>query len=417
MEYSVYGCKVNKFYLNRRLAAFAQRGFADTNAHIMATCVVTDTAKQKRLKDAKSILREWKKLYLTWCGAFEKGEAMDYEKFYTIYPSLKTWREHIVLLGEDPKGQTDAIEAATYDLNTEIDLDVVQNMRLFTKKFIVIQSGCDTFCTFCLTIYKRGSQRNRTAQEIIDEINHFTDQGGKEIVITWVNLASRWASHTRKPQESRFSDLLEQILTKTTIERIRISSLWPEFLDDKFFEVVSDTRFLPHFHISIQSFATPVLQLMNRNYDEILLDRVLRRIRQLPRADAERISIGADLIVGFPGETEADFQKTLDGIKSYGITKVHGFPFSAHVKWESVPAWKLPGQLPIAIKQERMERLLACADEVRQAFLAKNKWHTRPVLVEEQKKGIHSWWTPNYIQVTLPQDSTWQRGDIVEMIM
>ncbi len=109
---------------------------------------------------------------------------MDYEKFYTIYPSLKTWREHIVLLGEDPKGQTDAIEAATYDLNTEIDLDVVQNMRLFTKKFIVIQSGCDTFCTFCLTIYKRGSQRNRTAQEIIDEINHFTDQGGKEIVIT-----------------------------------------------------------------------------------------------------------------------------------------------------------------------------------------------------------------------------------------
>jgi len=103
-------------------------------------------------------------------------------------------------------------------------------------------------------------------------------------------------------------------------------------LDDKFFEVVSDTRFLPHFHISIQSFATPVLQLMNRNYDEILLDRVLRRIRQLPRADAERISIGADLIVGFPGETEADFQKTLAGIKTYGITKVHGFPFSAHVK-------------------------------------------------------------------------------------
>lgn len=125
---------------------------------------------------------------------------------------------------------------------------------------------------------------------------------------------------------------MENIIKKTSVPRIRISSLGPEFLDEKFFELMKNLRFLPHFHFSIQSFSDKVLKLMNRNYDAALLDHVLMRIRNLERGDKEFISIGADIITGFPGETAEEFQKTVEGVRKYEITKLHAFPFSAHEK-------------------------------------------------------------------------------------
>lgn len=405
MEHSIFWCKVNKFYLNKWLWYFSQRGFDETNAHLMATCVVTDRAKWKWVKAAKKLLKQWKDVYLTWCGAFEKWEAMDYEKFYGIYPSLRQWHKQLTLLGEDPAQQTDLWTIWEYELNREME----QSVNLYTKKFIVIQSGCDTFCTFCLTIYKRGSQRNRSAEEIIDEIHEFVQQWGKEIVITWVNLASRWATNTRKPEENKFSDLLERILSRTKIERIRISSLWPEFLDEKFYELMQDTRFLPHFHVSIQHFDSHVLKRMNRNYDFAVLEDVLTNLRGLKRADRDYISIGADLIVGFPDETEQRFQFLLDCVERFRITKLHAFPFSPHQKWETVPAGRFDWQIPTAVKKERMQRLLQLGEQVRQDFEAINTWIQRDVLVEEKKDGLWTWRTPNYLPVSMRGNySRWQ---------
>jgi MiaB/RimO family radical SAM methylthiotransferase len=196
----------------------------------------------------------------------------------------------------------------------------------------MIQNGCDTHCTFCLTILKRGKNRSRTLEDIIMEINEFVAGGGKEIVLTGINLAAWGSESTRKPEQSKFSDLLHAIIKYTSVPRIRISSLGPEFLDEKFFELMKNPRFLPHFHFSIQSFSDKVLKLMNRNYDAELLDVVLTRIRNLERDDKEFISIGADIITGFPGETAEEFEKTVEGVRKYGITKLHAFPFSAHEK-------------------------------------------------------------------------------------
>jgi threonylcarbamoyladenosine tRNA methylthiotransferase MtaB len=362
-------------------------------------------------------------LFLTWCGAFEKGEAMDYEKFYEIYPSLAIFRDKITLLGEDPEMQTDLGNIGEYELNTEVTVEdsAVKSQenfwkRLHTKKFLVIQSWCDTFCTFCLTIYKRWSQRNRPLDEIIDEINVFVEQGGQEIVLTWVNLASRWTPHTRKPKENRFSDLLEAILQRTRIARIRISSLGPEFLDDRFFELMEDSRFLPHFHVSIQHFDDTVLKRMNRNYDGAVLDRVLMGLRNLDRPDREFISIGADLIVGFPGETEEQFTSMLDAVQKYKITKLHAFPFSPHQKGESVPAGKLDGQLDMTVKRERMNRLMELGDQVRNEFLLRNQGTTRPVLLEKKIDDKRQGRTANYIEVLVP-DAGYHRGQVVEQIV
>ena len=374
------------------------------NSCIIATCVVTDRAKDKFLKETQIQLAEWKHVYLTWCAVFDEWKKMDEEKFYSIYPQLAEFRKNITLLSEEPE-RDDTREIKTHQFK--------ENANIYTKNFIVIQNGCDSHCSFCLTVQKRWPSQTIPADEIIDQINDFVDIWWKEIVITWVNLAAWGCSNTKKPEESKFSDLLQYILDETKIERIRISSLWPEFLDEKFFEVVKNPRFLPHFHFSIQSFSDNVLKAMNRNYDSQRLDYVLNKIRNLDRPDRNQISIWADIIVWFAGETDEDFQKTLEWIKKYRITKLHAFPFSSHDKWESIPAHLFKNQVPFHIKKQRERELISVWNEIREKFIAENKWLVQKVLVEEKKNGKWRWWTGNYIQVELDWD--YKRGEIVEI--
>lgn len=411
MDYKIFWCKVNKFYLSRWLNYFNSYKFDLTDKVIIATCVVTDRAKSKWVKEAKKVLSEDKKLYLTGCSVFDQWWIMNYEKFYEVYKDLEEHKENITLLPEDPLKANEIIGLSEYDLNKEIWDDI----NLYTKKFIVIQNWCDTHCTFCLTIVKRGPNRNRELYDIIDEIKKFENSWWKEIVITGINLAAWWSTNTRNPSESKFSYLLEEILKQTTIPRIRISSIWPEFIDDHFFEVVSDTRFMPHFHFSIQSFSDKVLKSMNRNYDSTVLDNVLTKIRKLDRIDKDYISIGADIIVWFPWESDEDIKDTLDWVKKYNITKLHAFPFSAHKRWETVPASRFPWQLSREIKTTREHELLQLGNTVREKFIAKNKWKTWDVLVEEQKDWKWVWWTPNYIQVNIEWD--YNKWDIVKYKM
>ena len=376
------------------------------NSCIIATCVVTDRAKDKFLKETMIQLSEWKHVYLTWCAVFDEWKKMDGEKFYSIYPQLAEYRDQITLLSEEPE-RDDTREIKTHQFK--------ENANIYTKNFIVIQNGCDSHCSFCLTVQKRWPSQTIPADEIIDQIYDFVDIWGKEIVITWVNLAARGCSNTKKPEESQFSELLQYILDETKIERIRISSLWPEFLDEKFFEVVKDQRFLPHFHFSIQSFSDNVLKAMNRNYDSERLDYVLTKIRNLDRPDKDQISIWADIIVWFAWENDEDFQKTVKWIKKYKITKLHAFPFSAHDKWESIPAHLFKDQVPFHIKKQRERELISVWNEIREKFIAENKWKKHEVLVEEKKNGKWRWWTGNYIQAEL--DWEYNRWEIVNIVL
>jgi threonylcarbamoyladenosine tRNA methylthiotransferase MtaB len=403
--YKVFWCKVNKYYLNKWLAYFDSNDQDISHDLLIATCVVTDRAKNKWLKEVKLALENWQKVYITWCGVFDMWKKMEDKQFYAIYPELSDYKNLIELLWEEP-GRGDAREVSSHEFKIT---------NLYTKKFVMIQNGCDTHCTFCLTILKRGKNRSRDLEDIIMEINEFVAWGGKEIVLTGINLAARWSESTRKPDQSKFSELLHAIIKYTSVKRIRISSLWPEFLDDRFFELMKNSRFLPHFHFSIQSFSDKVLKLMNRNYDAELLDRVLTRIRTLERPDQEFISIGADIITWFPGETEEEFQKTIDGVKKYGITKLHAFPFSAHEKGETIPAAKLPDQVPFFQRKQKNAQLLSVADQLRGDFIEKNKWRSHQVLIEAKYKWKFHGWTENYIQIEF--DWIYKRGDIIEHIL
>lgn len=377
-----------------------------SNSCIIATCVVTDRAKDKFLKEIQIQLDQWKHIYLTWCAVFDEWKKMDEEKFYSIYPQLAEFSSNITLLSEEPD-RDDTREIKTHQFK--------ENANIYTKNFIVIQNGCDSHCSFCLTVQKRWPSQTIPADEIIDQINDFVDIWWKEIVITGVNLAAWGCSNTKKPEESQFSELLQYILDETKIERIRISSLWPEFLDEKFFEVVKNPRFLPHFHFSIQSFSDNVLKAMNRNYDSQRLDYVLTKIRNLDRPDKDQISIWADIIVWFAWETDEDFQRTVEWIKKYKITKLHAFPFSSHDKGESIPAHLFKNQVPFHIKKQRERELISLWNEIRERFIAENKWLPQKVLVEEKKNGKWRGRTGNYIQAEL--DWEYKRWEIVDYII
>lgn len=230
---------------------------------------------------------------------------------------------------------------------------------LHTKKFIVIQTGCDNFCTFCLTVQARGRHKSRSSEDIIAEINDFMKSGGKEVVLTGTNLGAWGAQSSEDIADSRFAELLKEILEKTTLSRLRISSLGVEFVGSSLMELFKNKRISAYVHLSVQSGSDSILVSMNRHYDRAKLLQVLSDLQSLKREDGMQVNIGADLIVGFPGETDADFRDTLGLVSKYGITQLHAFPFSAHHEHYSVPAGKFPHQVEEWIKTERLNTLMS----------------------------------------------------------
>ena len=400
MPYKIFWCKVNKYFLNQRLDYFYKNWNNLNDTLLIATCVVTDRAKNKWVREVKHAINNWLKVAITWCGTFSRWNLALQSEFYSIYPELIKCSDKITLLPESP-------------LKNGFDYKADGKSTVYTKHFLIVQNWCDNHCAFCLTVAKRWPHISRPLDEIIQEIHEIESQWGKEIVITGINLASRWCSNSTKPEETKFPYLLREILKQTTIPRIRISSMWPEYAHDEFFEVVSDDRILPHFHYSIQSFSNNVLKDMWRHYSSDELEAVLKKTRNLKKKNL--ISIGADIIIWFPWETESDFMDTYNWIEEFWIMKLHAFPFSDHTQRERIPASFLPNQVNQKIKKEREIRLISRWDEIREKFIAQNKWTKHEVLIEERRSWKWRWWTENYIQVEV--EWNYNRGEIIDFVL
>lgn len=397
MKYKVFWCKVNKYYTDEWLTS---EYLSDKSGTFIASCVVTDKAKRKWLKFVKQELpnlKDWEKIYVSGCGAFEKWE--ENKAFFEVYEELKDFQDKIEILPESPNENK---KDWSHDHKPKINLSgkLKWLSSLYTKKFIIIQWGCDSFCTFCLTVIKRGKHFYRSAEDIVDEITEFEVQGGKEVVLTGINLGAWWIDNTNDYKNGKLAEILEYILEKTEIPRIRISSLGPEFVDERVLKLFENKRIYPHFHFSIQSGSSNILKAMRRHYDGEYMRELLKKTLAVKREDNVDISIGADLIVGFPWETDQDFEDTLDLVKNYNITKLHAFPFSNHTFGEHVPASFFPLQVDEKIKKERMDILLAAWDEVRENFITSQKGKILQVLIESVKDGNFKGWSENYIECT-----------------
>lgn len=258
-----------------------------------------------------------------------------------------------------------------------------------TRYFLKVQDGCDYFCSYCTIPLARGRSRNGTIASMVEQAEQAAADGGKEIVLTGVNIGD----FGRTTGES-FFELVKALDKVLGIERYRISSIEPNLLTDEIIEYVSKSRsFMPHFHIPLQSGSDEVLKLMRRRYDTELFAGKIRKIKEL-MPDA---FIGVDVIVGTRGETDEYFEKAYEFIKGLDVSQLHVFSYSER---PNTQALNIDYVVTPEVKHQRSQRLLALSDEKTKAFYAKRIGETMTVLMEKPKAGapMHGF-TDNYIRV------------------
>lgn len=295
----------------------------------MSSCIVTAKADAKWKKFVLQYLRKnpEESVYLSGCAPLEKGEIK--QDFFEVHPEFQEFKERIILLEEDPEAEERVIPT--------LDIEKIQSFKktfesadIYTRKYLVIQTGCDNYCTFCLTVRARGAHKNRDSEAILEEIREFEQKGGKEVVLTGTNIGAWGTENSTQFEDSKLAELIRRILAETSISRVRISSLGVEFLSDEILELLKSKRMHAYVHLSIQSGSNHILSAMGRHYDRAILRKRLEKLKNLQREDGIRINIGADIIVGFPGETDEDFEDTLSLVEDFGISGLHAFPFSPH---------------------------------------------------------------------------------------
>lgn len=271
-----------------------------------------------------------------------------------------------------------------------------------TRTFLKVQDGCDYRCSYCTVPLARGRSRNIPISEALRQARMAAGEGVKEIVITGVNTGD----YGKSTGES-FADLLKALDTVEGVERYRISSIEPNLLTEDILRwIASGTKFLPHFHIPLQSGCDRVLKAMHRRYTaEMFKKRIalVRDIMESPRERCTKVFFGIDVIVGFPGETEEDFQVTYDLLSRVRPAFLHVFPYSRRPGTEAA---SLPGQLTAAVKAQRVARLEELSERLHSEFCAANRGRRAKVLFESREKGgMMSGYTDNYIRVERPYDA------------
>ncbi len=278
-----------------------------------------------------------------------------------------------------------------------------------TRSFLKVQDGCDYFCTYCTVPYARGRSRNMPVSEIVAEAEKIAASGIREIVLTGVNTGDFGKSTGEK-----FIDLLKALDQVDGIERFRISSIEPNLLTEEIVDwIASGTKFLPHFHIPLQSGSDTVLKEMGRRYDTAAFESKIRYIRdKMEKPGNPKVFFGIDVIVGFPGETEGLFMET------YGFLKdrikpafIHIFPYS---KRAGTKAAERTDQVQDSVKTMRVQQLEALCETLHEEFIASQKGLKCKVLFESsEKNGMMSGYTENYIRVERPYDGS-MAGKIIE---
>lgn len=263
-----------------------------------------------------------------------------------------------------------------------------------TRSFLKVQDGCDYFCSFCTIPLARGKSRSNTVAETIKVAEEVAATEVKEVVLTGVNIGDFGVD-----TDETFYDLVTELDKVEGIDRFRISSIEPNLLEDRIIEFVSRSkRFVPHFHVPLQSGSDVILQKMRRKYlSDLYVDRVAEIKSLMPHA-----CIGVDVIVGFPGETEAHFIETYHFLKELDISYLHVFPYSERA---NTTAKKLPGKVSKSEKTKRADMLRILSQKKRMAFYQNHLGETRTVLFEgENKDGMMYGFTDNYIKVGVPFD-------------
>jgi threonylcarbamoyladenosine tRNA methylthiotransferase MtaB len=398
VAFHTLGCKLNFSETSALGRKFVEADFlkvdfeATSDVYVINTCSVTEEANKKCRNVVRQALNRNAAAYIVVVGCYAQLKPQEIADIPGV---------DLILGAKDKFRITEIIGDLTKNENPCIFNSQIKDINIFeeafsvgdrTRSFLKVQDGCDYKCTFCTIPLARGKSRSDSLENIIQNAHKIAAQGVKEIVLTGVNIGDYG-----KDQPHTFLEVVKALDEVEGIERIRISSIEPNLLNEHIIEFVAKSqRFVPHFHIPLQSGNNEILSLMRRRYKrELYADRVAAIKKAMPDA-----CIGVDVIVGFPGETEAHFQDTFDFIHSLDISYLHVFTYSER---ENTLAIDMEGVVPKQVRAERNKRLRILSEKKRRQFYSQFEGTSRVALLEaEQEGGIMYGFTDNYIKVGIP---------------
>jgi len=436
IHFETLGCKLNQIETESLAQAFTRYGFSVTDKTpagspadtipatealspkpllcVINTCTVTGKAEQKARRLIRLLIRTWPDTPVLVTGCYAEVEA---ETIATINPAVR------VLPGSRKNELPDLPELMMERLMAFPGMSVftildefiqeesraVPPFRLSTDNFhfhsrasIKIQDGCNNACAYCRIRLARGKAVSLPADDVVSRIIAIEKAGWNEVILTGVNL-SQYES-----DGGDFVDLLKRILRETAHIQIRISSLYPERVDDELTPILADERICPHFHLSVQSGSDRILALMRRPYRAEVVHEAAKRLRSIK----ENPFLACDIITGFPSETDEDFERTFTMCRDIGFAWIHAFPFSPRPGTE---AYSMQPHIPERIAGERVARLSVLAEKNREAYRAYWTGRTLPAIVEtDSEKNGTTVLTENYLSVNIPETGL-QRSSRVQV--
>ncbi|MXV15469.1 tRNA (N(6)-L-threonylcarbamoyladenosine(37)-C(2))-methylthiotransferase MtaB [Hufsiella ginkgonis] len=397
------GCKLNYSETSTIGRLFNQAGFdtveftAQPDVYVINTCSVTDHADRKCRKLVKEALKHSPDAYVVIVGCYAQlkpAEISEIPGVDMVLGAAEKFRitEHLTELVKRPKALV-----LNGPIHEAIHFNASYSMNDRTRTFLKVQDGCDYSCTFCTIPLARGSSRSDSIENIITRARSIAAEGVKEIVLTGVNIGDFGIRNGKR--EERFFDLVKALDEVEGIDRIRISSIEPNLLSNEIIEFVAQSnRFVPHFHIPLQSGSDKILGLMRRRYRKDLFEGRVAAIKTL----MPDCCIGVDVITGFPGETREDFLETYDFLNGLDISYLHVFTYSER---ENTIAAQMEGSVPGSHRSDRSKMLHILSDKKRRAFYEKNLGKKYDVIFEmEHKDGIMHGFTQNYVKVRARYD-------------
>lgn len=397
------GCKLNYSETSTIGRQFTNAGFETVDfteaadVYIINTCSVTENADKKCRKVVKEALKHSPSAYITIVGCYAQLKPKEIAEIEGVDMVLGAAEKFMIV---------DFISDLTKEPKTIIHNKPIDETNQFvssysygdrTRTFLKVQDGCDYSCTFCTIPLARGESRSDTIPNIIKQAEEIVTSGVKEIVLTGVNIGDFGIRNGERAD--KFFDLVQALDEVEGINRIRISSIEPNLLTNEIIEFVANSkRFVPHFHIPLQSGSNKILGLMKRRYRrELYVDRVNTIKSLMPNA-----CIGVDVIVGFPGETREDFLDTYNFLNELDISYLHVFTYSER---DDTPAKDMEGVVPGSQRADRSKMLHILSDKKRRAFYETQLGKDALVLFEaDHKEGFMHGFTSNYVKVKVKYD-------------
>ena len=398
IAFHTLGCKVNTYESNAMLKIFQDAGYQEVDfkevadVYVINTCTVTNTGDSKSRQMIRKAIRKNPEAVVCAVGCYSQVAPEDIEQIEGIGVVLGTqYRKEIVDLVEEYQKTNQKI----------VKVDSVKNLRKFedlnidrfknTRAFLKIQDGCNNFCTYCIIPYARGRVRSRKPESVLKQAELLVSRGYVEIVLTGIHTAG----YGEDLENYSFYDLLVDLVKIKGLKRLRISSIETSQITDEIIDLIgSNDIIVDHLHVSLQSGCEVILKQINRKYTT---EQYLEKINKI-RSYLPNIAFTTDVIVGFPGETDEEFQATYDFIKKVNYSQLHVFPYSPR---KNTPAAKMKDQVNDQVKHQRVERLLELSKQLNYDFAMKQIDKTLKVLFEKRLGDYLIGHASDYLQVKI----------------